>query len=91
MNTITKTIFLQIGTCRYQVASYEQASRMFCIARDKSGEGASNTPTPQIVDEDGKVVAYISYNGRVWPGSEYVAGATPLCEAQAQSGQATWR
>lgn len=78
---IARTMFMQLGRKRFQVASFEQASRMFCEARDRSGNGASKTPTPLIVDENGAVIAHISYNGRVWAGAEWTAGATPLCEA----------
>src|SRR5882762_2635257 len=63
---------------RFQIASYEEASRMFCAARDKMGEGASRTPSPKIVDERGDVIGHVSYNGRVWAGASYVADAVPL-------------
>jgi hypothetical protein len=63
-----KTMFLDIGQRRYQVASFEQASVMFCCARDKMGEGASKTPSPHITGEDGSVIGYIAYNGRVFAG-----------------------
>jgi hypothetical protein len=76
--TPTKLMFLQIGRRRYQVATFEQASLMFCAARDKSGNGASRTPSPTIVDERGEVIAHISFNGRVWAGAQYVSGAQPL-------------
>jgi hypothetical protein len=62
----------------YQVASYAQASQMFCIARDKAGEGASNTPSPLIVDDAGSVIAHVSYNGRVWPAEAWTVDAIPL-------------
>lgn len=68
MTTITKTMFLQIGERRYQVYSYEQASAMFCKARDVFGEGASKTPSPALVDQNGVAFGYVSYNGRVWAG-----------------------
>jgi hypothetical protein len=76
--TPAKTMFLQIGRKRYQVATFEQASLMFCAARDKSGNGASRTPSPKIVDERGEVIGHVSYNGRVWSGATYVPDATPL-------------
>jgi hypothetical protein len=76
--TPAKTMFLQVGRKRYAVATFEQASQMFCIARDKNGEGSSKTPSPLIVDDAGSVIAHVSYNGRVWPGPSYVANATPL-------------
>lgn len=74
----TEVMWLCIGNTAYQVASFEQASRMFCAARDKFGEGASNTPAPFIVDHTGSVVAHVSYNGRVWPGAHWTESAKPL-------------
>lgn len=59
---------IKIGGRRYPVPSYEEASRLFCAARDRFGEGASKTPTPRIL-QGGRPVAYVSYNGRVWAGS----------------------
>lgn len=77
-NDPPKTMFLEIGRRRFQIASFKEASRMFCAARDKAGEGASRTPTPLIVDERGSVIGHVSYNGRVWGGTTYVVGAQPL-------------
>lgn len=76
--TPAKTMFLQVGRRRYSVATFEQASQMFCIARDTMGEGASKTPSPKIVDEAGAVIAHVSYNGRVWAGESWTQDATPL-------------
>jgi hypothetical protein len=76
--TPAKAMFLQIGRKRFQIASFEQASLMFCAARDKAGEGASRTPSPKIVDERGEVIGFVSYNGRVWAGVSYVPDAQPL-------------
>ena len=76
--TPAKTMFLELGRKRFQIASFEEASRMFCLAREKMGEGASRTPAPQIVDERGEVIAHVSYNGRVWAGASYVSGSLPL-------------
>lgn len=75
---LIKAMFLHVGDSAYEVASFAQASQMFCIARDKHGEGASNTPSPLIVDDAGSVIAYISYNGRVWPGDAWTVDAIPL-------------
>jgi hypothetical protein len=69
MTEVTTILFLQIGRKRYEVADLEQASRMFCAARDKSGLGMSRISEPLITDEHGTVVAYVSYNGRVWAGA----------------------
>jgi hypothetical protein len=78
INSSIKAMFLRVGGKAYEVASFAQASQMFCIARDKNGEGASNTPSPLIVDDSGSVIAHISYNGRVWPGDAWTADAIPL-------------
>ena len=70
MNNIpAKALFLKVGHKLYQVASYQQASEMFCRARDAADCGASEICSQPIVDEAGQDIAYVSYNGRVWPGS----------------------
>lgn len=63
---ITRTMYLQIGRKRYHVASFKEASDKFCAARDASGNGASRTPSPLLVDDAGAVIGHVSYNGRVW-------------------------
>ena len=78
LSRFTSTMFLQIGHKRFQIATFEEASRMFCTARDEAGEGASRTPTPLIVDEKGDIIGHVSYNGRVWTGASYVSGSLPL-------------
>jgi hypothetical protein len=83
---LTKSMFLRVGDRCYQVATFEQASQMFCIARDKNGEGASKNPSPKIVDENGSVIGHVSYNGRVWAGEAYVPDATPLYDNRAACG-----
>jgi hypothetical protein len=77
-NSSIRAMFLQVGGKAYQVVSFAQASQMFCIARDQHGEGASNTPSPLIVDDAGSVIAHISYNGRVWQGDAWTVDAIPL-------------
>jgi hypothetical protein len=78
MIDLCKEMFLQVGCRLYPIATFAQASQMFCTARDAFGEGASTTPTPLIVDGAGSVIGHVSYNGRVWPGADWAAGATPL-------------
>lgn len=70
---------IKIGGRRYPVPSFEAASRLFCAARDRFGEGASKTPTPRIL-QGGRPIAYVSYNGRVWSGSpkDWKADRAPL-------------
>lgn len=76
--TLTKAMFLQVGRMRFQVATFEQASLMFCAARDEADEGARRTPIPLIVDEQGTIIGHISYNGRVWSGPTYASDAKLL-------------
>ena len=51
---------------------------MYCAARDASGFGASAVPDGRIVTASGRLVARISYNGRVWPPEPWHAGQRPL-------------
>lgn len=88
---ISEPIFIQIGRKRYQVASYAEASRMFCKARDESGLGASQIATPHITDEHGNPIAYVAYNGRVFAGAakNWKAG-TPILFDPLTSPEARW-
>lgn len=80
MTVPTKTMFLQVGRKRYQIASFQEASEKFCVVRDASGLGASKTPTPLIVGEQGETVGYVAYNGRIFPGTpgSWKPGTQPL-------------
>lgn len=84
---LAEAMFIQIGRKRYEVHSLEQASAMFCAARDRAAfngrGGASRTPPVLVVSETGREVARISYNGRVWPPGEWHSGQKPLLEASA--------
>jgi hypothetical protein len=82
---LAATMFLQIGATRYQVASFAQASAMFCAARDRHGEGASKTPSPEIVTEAGTVIATVSFNGRVWPPGAWTPTTAPIYDNSADS------
>ena len=50
------------------VKTIEEASRIFCLIRDRLRGGSSDIGPALIRDESGVVVAYVSYNGRVWWG-----------------------
>lgn len=82
--TVSKIMFLQIGRKRFQINTLEEASRMFCAAREKAGEGASRTPSPSVVDEQGAIIGHLSYNGRVWSGPTYASDAELLYDNRAQ-------
>lgn len=75
---------LKIGSRKpVQVATFAEASAHYEEIRDRSGLGASRLPFGDVLDEAGKPVAVVSYNGRVWatendPRTRYTPGATPL-------------
>ena len=80
---ITEPLFIEVGRRRYQVADFKQASEMFCAVRDHNERayghgGASKTPDLMIVTAEGRTVARISYNGRVWPPQEWTPEQKPL-------------
>lgn len=75
---IAVPMFLQIGSRRYQVDSFKEASEKFCKARDLAEVGASEVPPVKIVTAEGDVIARISYNGRVWAPGEWKVDDVPL-------------
>lgn len=75
---LSPSLIVSCAGRRFPVASFEDASRLFCATRDRLGVGASQTPRTLILDGSGKVVAHVSYNGRVWPGEHWTAGDVPL-------------
>lgn len=60
------------------VKSFEEASKIYCARRDKSGEGASTFETASIVDENEQEIGRVSYNGRVWPPCDWHVDLKPL-------------
>ena len=47
-----------------------ELSAIYCAARDKSGLGGSRWHEGKIYNESGDQIAYISYNGRIWSGTD---------------------
>lgn len=72
--TIRTQLAIAVGGKLYPVASFADASRMFCAARDKveatGSGGASRTPSPMIYAGT-KPIAYVAYNGRVFAGAPH--------------------
>ena len=68
--TMAGQLTVIVGSRRIPVTSIAEASAIFCAARDHFGLGGDYTPTPEIVDSSGTVIAHISYNGRIWPGDD---------------------
>ena len=60
------------------VRTFEEASKKYSFARDEAQLGSSELPKAKLVDESGKVVAHVSYNGKVWAGETYKSGQEPL-------------
>ena len=65
----------------FDVRSIQEASRIYCEERDKSGEGARTFPDGKI-DRD----YFISYNGKVWQGKRLIF--SPYWKPEANEGSA---
>jgi hypothetical protein len=72
MNT-TNALALRIGASPtlFAVTSYASASQIYCAMRERSGLGVSKLPRARLY-RGGKLVAEVSYNGRVWEGERCV-------------------
>jgi len=67
----------------------ESASLKVLSEKSGAGVGSSRNWTNRIIrTADGEAVAYISYNGRVWAGMEYVAGQECLYNPYAEEAEA---
>jgi hypothetical protein len=61
------------------VKDWAEASAIWAKMREEGGFGMSNMPNVTIIDlNTGMQVAYVSYNGRVWPGVQWSPDAKPL-------------
>lgn len=72
------TLAARVGRQTYPVTSFAQVSAAYRQMLDALDLGASTAPKCEIVDSNGAVVAYVSFNGKVWAGATYVAGAQPI-------------
>jgi hypothetical protein len=80
-NAIEKIPFLNVvidNKTYGKVRTFEEASRKYALAREESQLKSSELPPAELVDESGKTVAFVSYNGKVWAGDKYKPGQTPL-------------
>lgn len=64
---------------RIVAPTFAELSSVYCRIRDASGEGGSTFGPAIIRNDSGVAVAYISYNGRVWPGSPQEWSADRVC------------
>jgi hypothetical protein len=62
---------------KYAAASLQAASEIYEAKRDASGLGYSRFRMGEVYEGE-TLVAKISYNGRVWPPTEWVSGMLPI-------------
>lgn len=60
------------------VNSFAEASRACTKYIERNGLGGGNWTGGQIYDDAGEQIAFVSYNGRVWEGTEYVTGCKEI-------------
>lgn len=65
---------LKINSKVTNVTSYEEASRAY----RKFTVGKSSRCAQGKIFQDGVQIAYVSFNGRVWPGTDFVPGTQPI-------------
>lgn len=68
--TPSESLFVKVGRTKLPFQGAAHASRAYREAIERSGLGASQTPTCTIVDQSGVIIGRISYNGKVWLGSD---------------------
>jgi hypothetical protein len=61
-----------------QVETFREASIKYSAVRNESGIGSRDLPDAKLVDESGKIVARVAYNGSVFPGDKWFPGIKPL-------------
>ena len=81
MNAIeTAPAAVRVGRRVFDFESYEATSAAYRATIEATGVGGSRAPKCDILDGAGRVVAYVSYNGRVWRGNrlDWKSGDVPL-------------
>jgi hypothetical protein len=63
---------------RLPVSSFEKASEVCKNFIEKFDLGSGNWTGGQIGNNEGLIIAHVSYNGRVWEGEKYVEGAKEI-------------
>ena len=59
---------LEILGQRIPVHGWAEASNAVSVIRERTGAGASEMGVEFPLLEEGEIVAYVSYNGKVWKG-----------------------
>lgn len=75
---IDAPLFATVGFRRFPVMNWEQVSTAYRNLLDELGLGASQAPRCIVQSPDGKTLAHVSYNGKVWPGEHWRDGEPPL-------------
>lgn len=63
---------------KIKVSSFKEASEETIKYIEEFDLGSGNFPHAPILDETGKQIAYVSYNGRVWEGTDWEPGKKPI-------------
>jgi len=69
-------VILVIGKRQHPIASLQEASARYQLARGT--RPSSRMPRGLVLDDTGKEIAWVSYNGRVWKPGE---SRELICEA----------
>ncbi len=73
-----------IPVCK-TVSSYHEAS--VAVSKFIGNRGASQCPRGMgLIVDGGKIVAHVSYNGRVWAGTTWKSGDVPLYDPRESDG-----
>ncbi len=77
----SRKLVATVGNRRFPVTSWQQVSDAYTAAIDALDIGASKTPPCLIINRKGRVIAHVSFNGRVWEGTpqDWHPRMTPLC------------
>lgn len=70
------------GIVSIDATCFSDASALYAMHRDYSGEGVSTFPAGRI-DQGGETIARVSYNGRVWGPGDWKEGDVPLFDPSA--------
>lgn len=63
-------IAVRINGRTFPFTSYAEVSASYRATIDRLGLGCSQTPNCDLIAADGSTFGYVSYNGRVWRGSQ---------------------
>lgn len=73
-----KVLTLSFEGQEYPVESFEDASNKYRQVIEKTGVGSRELNEDPEILENGEVIAYVSYNGKVWPDEVWTKESKPL-------------